>query len=110
MKVVSEHVLTSFVPSAFVHPHLFVSPYDEGRSKRAIYRNTKSLLVDVDYAEIDETNKLAVHYNNGGMYKSGDTIGIASNSYCVLQALLDSGHRIIIRRDDGVSTILNELD
>ena len=109
MKRISEHVAQSFIVSAFVHPHLFVTPDDNGRTGRVVYRNTKALLTDdVDYAEIDEVNALLVHYKNGGMYKSGDLIGIAANSSRALEALLDAGVKILVRRSDGASMVLNE--
>jgi len=110
MKRISEHLAQSFIVSAFARPHLFVTPDDNGRTGRAVYRNTKSLLVDVDYVEIDQFNKLAVYYNNGGMYRSGDIIGVAANSSRVLEAVLDSGVKIVVSRNDGASLVLNDCE
>ncbi len=109
MKPISEHLATSFIVSAFAHPHLFATPNDNGRVGRAVYRNTQALLTaDVDGAEIDECNMLLIHFKNGGMYKSGDVIGIAANSCRMLEAVLDSGVTLRVRRNDGASMLLND--
>ena len=111
MTRISEHVATSFIISAFVHPHLFITPDDKGRLGCVVYRNARALLTgDVDYVEIDECNAMLIHYKNGGMYKSGDIIGVAVNSSRALEAVLDSRVKIIVRRNDGASMVLNECE
>jgi hypothetical protein len=90
---------------------LFENENDNKRRGRAVVRETREMLTDlVDYVEIDEDNTYAIYYTNGAFFKSASQIGVDGNTCYVLQAILESGIKIVVCENDGNRIVLNDTE
>jgi len=106
----SLNLLGMLDPTTFNFPHIFQTEADTKRKGRVTYRRMMAQLdAGVDNVTIHVDNTFSISYTNGAIYKSVECIGSTGNSAYTLQAILDSGVKVIVERDyDGSAMVLND--